>query len=257
MSEEFDFIDYGEMLFPPFEGSSDILLFEAEKLLNKMDKDKLFKGYWRGGSLSPEEFEKTRDEEFEEAFKRMKDLILSEELLDPRGFYSYFPVIREDNDLVLLNPADHVSELANFTFPIMEKREIESFAKYFRAEGDIIAVQIVTIGNGISNKCSTLFKEEDRYSDGFYLNGIGSQITDELAEKITMEIRRGLAIDENRGKRFSFGYNGMCGVEDQEKLFELMSIEERLGIVLTEGAQMIPEHSTLGLFTAFKDAQYF
>lgn len=257
MNEELSPIDYGEMLFPPFEGSSDILIYDTEKLLNDIDKNKLFKGYWRGGALQGEEYEKIKAEEFDVAFDRLRDLILNENLIDARGFYSFFPVIREDCNLILLNPSDHVSELATFSFPKVNKKDIDSFAKFFRPDGDILGIQIVTIGNGISNKSSSFFKEEDRYSDGFYLNGIGSQLTDEVAEKVTSEIRRGLAIDESRGKRFSFGYPGMCEVSEQEKIFEIMSIEERLGIYLTEGFQMIPEHSTLGLVTAFPNAKYF
>ncbi len=257
MNDDINEINYGEMLFPPFEGSSDILIFETEKLLNELDLDKLFKGYWRGGSLKPEDFEETKRKEFEPAFEKLKTIILEEKLIDARGFYCFFPVIREGETLILLDPANHISELASFQFPVDEKKEIKSFAGYFRPEGDILGVQIVTIGNMLSNKSSCFFKEDDRYSDGFYLNAIGSLITDELAEKVTSEIRRGLAIDESRGKRFSFGYPGMCDVSEQKKLFEIMSIEERLGIALTEGFQMIPEHSTLGLFTSFERAEYF
>lgn len=257
MSDDINSIDYGEMLFPPFEGSSDILVFETEKLLNELDVNKLFKGYWRGGSLKPEAYEDARKNEFEPAFNRLKSLIIEEGLIDARGFYSFFPVIREDETLILLDPSNHISELTSFKFPIDENKEIKSFAGYFRPEGDILAIQIVTIGNKLSGKSSKFFKEEDRYSDGFYLNGIGSLLTDELAEKVTSEIRRGLAISESRGKRFSFGYPGMCDVSEQQKLFEIMSIEERLGIILTEGFQMIPEHSTLGLFTSFENAEYF
>jgi 5-methyltetrahydrofolate--homocysteine methyltransferase len=139
----------------------------------------------------------------------------------------------------------------------MKKKEIDCFAKYFRPEGDTLAVQAVTIGRELSNKCEQFFKEDDRYSDGFYLNAIGSLLTETIADKVTAEIRRGLAIADSEGKRYSFGYNGMCELDQQVKLFEIMSIEERLGIVLTEGFQMIPEHSTVGLFTAFPNAQYF
>lgn len=257
MNEEFESVDYGEMLFPPFEGSSDILIYNTEKLLNEMNMNKLFKGYWRGGSLKSEDFEKAKNEEFDVAYQRLKQLILDENLIDARGFYSFFPVIREDSTLIILDPTDHVTELISFDFPVSENKKIDCFAKYFRPEGDILSIQIVTIGSGLSKKCTQFFKEDDRYSDGFYLNGIGSQITDDLAEKLTSEIRRGLAIEETRGKRFSFGYPGMCDVSEQQKIFEIMAIEERLSIILTEGFQMVPEHSTLGLFTSFPRAEYF
>jgi len=45
-------------------------------------------------------------------------------------------------------------------------------------------------------------------------------------------------------------------LEEQKKLFEIMAIEERLGITLTERFQMMPEHSTLGMYIRHPGAEY-
>jgi 5-methyltetrahydrofolate--homocysteine methyltransferase len=91
---------------------------------------------------------------------------------------------------------------------------------------------------------------------GYYLNGIGNYLTEKLADRVTAEIRRGLFIDRDQGKRYSFGYPGLPGVEEQVKLFEIMAVEERLGITLTPGFQMEPEHSTMALFVHHPGARY-
>ena len=254
-------IDYGDMLIPPFDGSSEILQFDTEKLLDSLDKQKLFKGYWRGGGLAPDAYENVANGEFKVAYDTLTAMIINENLLDARGFYSYFPVITDNNKLILLNPHNKTEELTTFEFPIIDKNikkdQLDCFTDFFRPEGDILAIQIVTTGHKLLKKCEQFFKKDDRYSDGFYLNAIGTYLTDTLAEKVTKEIRRGLMLPKGQGKRFSFGYFGMCEVREQKKIFDIMDIEHRLGVTLSSGYQMIPEHTTLGLFTPFKEANFF
>jgi 5-methyltetrahydrofolate--homocysteine methyltransferase len=81
-------------------------------------------------------------------------------------------------------------------------------------------------------------------------------LVEELAEKVTVEIRRGLGLEPNTGRRYSFGYPGLPGPEEQKKIFEFMVIDDRLGIHLTSGYQMVPEHSTLGIFVHHPQAEF-
>jgi 5-methyltetrahydrofolate--homocysteine methyltransferase len=166
-------------------------------------------------------------------------------------------VITDDCQLVILNPSDFHSELAVFSFPRVARKSNRCLADYFRSEGDVVAFQAVTIGRGLSERCRAYFQQESRYSDGFYLNGIGNYLTENIAERATREIQRGLSLDRTRGRRYSFGYPGMPGLGEQAGLFELMAIEERLGISLTPGFQMAPEHSTIGMFVHHPQADYF
>jgi 5-methyltetrahydrofolate--homocysteine methyltransferase len=48
----------------------------------------------------------------------------------------------------------------------------------------------------------------------------------------------------------------MPELEEQKKLFEIMGVEERLGVTLTERFQMVPEHSTMGIYIGHPEAQY-
>ena len=241
---------------PPFWGTSEILIWNAGQLFEGIKADRLYKGHWKAGNLSEQEFNSKRAEEFEPAFVSLKREILELELLDARAFYGFFPVVTDNTRVILLDPADHVTERCSFAFPRVKHRGGRSLADFLRPEGDLIAVQIVTTGSGISRRIADYFNRRDHYSRGFYLNGIASYLAENLADRVSAEIRRSLMLEQKTGRRYSFGYSGMPGVEDQAQLFELLSIEERLGIELTAGFQMVPEHSTLGLFVLHPEAEY-
>lgn len=249
-------VTYGDPLEPPFYGTGQVLIWEADMLLDSMDRDALYKGYWRGGVLKGEKYSQAREDEFEPAFRRVREEVLSHELIDARGYYSFFPVITEDTRLILLDPGDYHTELMSFTFPRMERRGGRSLCDWIRPEGDILSVQVVSIGWKLSERVSTLFDREDKYSLGFYLNGLGSFLTEDIADRTTREVRRALALDPDRGCRYGFGYPGLPGLEDQVPLLEYIGAEERLGITLTSAYQMVPEHSTLTIFVHHEGAGY-
>ena len=249
-------LEYGELLVPHFYGTSEILRWETQTLFDAFDTSRLFKGYWGGGNLSAEDFAKSADQEFSPAFERLKNEIMIDTLIEARGMYGFFPVYTKDDTLFLLAPGDFHTEIASFHFPRVEKKQNRSLADFFRPESDIIGVQVVTIGKGVGERSRRYISEENSYKMGYYLNGIGNYLTEKLADRVTAEIRRGLFIDRDQGKRYSFGYPGLPGVEEQVKLFEIMAVEERLGITLTPGFQMEPEHSTMALFVHHPGARY-
>jgi 5-methyltetrahydrofolate--homocysteine methyltransferase len=240
---------------PPFWGTSEILVWDSQELLDKLNKERLFKAGWGGGKLKDNEYAHVRETQFEVAFEFLKEEILKADLLDARGFYGYFPVITDDEDVIIIDPADFHSELADFRFPRMPKSKERSIADYFCADGDLIGIQVVTIGSGFSGRSRDYF-QQDKYSYGYYLNALGNMLVEELAEKVTVEIRRGLGLEPNTGRRYSFGYPGLPGPEEQKKIFEFMVIDDRLGIHLTSGYQMVPEHSTLGIFVHHPQAEF-
>jgi len=241
---------------PPFWGTGEMLVWDVNQLLSSINTERLFKAQWAGGKLDSKEYDEVVEKEFLPSFNTLRDEIIENDLIDARGYYSFFPVIAENNRVILLDPGNFNEEIASFVFPRMPKKNNRSIADYLRPEGDILGVQIVTIGKKIGDYCRNLFQKEDKYNKGYLLNGIGNYLVESLADKVTVEIRKALVIDSKRGRRYSFGYPGLPSLEDQKKLFEIIAGEERLGIILTDGFQMDPEHSTLGVFVCHPDAEY-
>jgi len=249
-------LDYGGTLEPPFYGTSAILRWKPDILLDAIDRERLFKAWWGGGKLPESEYAHAVTEEFDPALAKLREIIGKEPLLDPAGLYGFFPVITDRERVILLDSSDFHTELASFAFPRMPGKNNRSIADYLRPEGDLLAVQIVTVGNGLSDRVRDYFSKDNRYSLGYFLTGLGSCLAEDLAERVTAEIRRGLGLPQSIGRRYSFGYPGMPPLEEQTKLFEIMSITERLGVTLTERFQMVPEHSTIGIYIHHPKAEY-
>jgi 5-methyltetrahydrofolate--homocysteine methyltransferase len=249
-------IEHPEIIHPHFYGTSQVLRWDARELLSAVDTKRLFKGYFGGGKLDEKAFGENREKEFIPVFEELKKEIISKNLVDASGLYGIFPVITDDARLVILDPDDFHTQRAEFAMPRVERKKNRSIADYFRPEGDVMAVQIVTIGKAIDDQCRRYFGEQSRYSLGFYLNAIANYLTEQLADKVTAEVRRALFVPADRGRRYSFGYPGLPGVEEQAKLFDLLGVEDRLGVSLTPGFQMVPEHSTMAIFVHHPDAEY-
>ena len=250
-------LEYGPLLVPPFYGTSNVLRWDTESLIGQIDSTRLFKTWWGGAKLDAALYEETRQKEFLPAFQNLCDELMRDRLLDDTGaLYGYFPVITDNDQVIILDPNDMKTELVSFRFPRVAKKNNRSIADYLRPEGDVVAVQIVTAGQRLIKRIGECFAQEGRYTHGFYLNGIGISLTEDLADRITLEITRGLGLGDKIGRRYSFGYGGLPPLEEQKKLFELLAIEERLGVSLTEGFQMVPEHSTLGIYIHHEKAEY-
>jgi 5-methyltetrahydrofolate--homocysteine methyltransferase len=250
-------VEHEVIINPMFYGTGEMLIWDSAKLLEEVDRRELYKGYWRTGTLSNEAFERESLVEFDPAFEALKQEILAKSLVDARGYYGIWPVYAKDETIVFLNPSDFKTEEAVFTFPRQKRKAGRSIADWIRPEGDCVALQVVTIGGGIAQRSREYFQKEDKYSRGFYLNGIGSYLTEIIADKVTAEARKALFItDKKQGRRYGFGYPGLPGLEHQKDLLDLLCAADRLGITLTEGFQMIPEHSTVTMFVHHKGADY-
>jgi hypothetical protein len=224
--KESSFFDYPPLLEPLFWGTGDLLRWDVTQLLETIDRDSLFRIAWVQQSLTDEEYFNARKEVFEPVFKELTDLITTHELLDPCGFYGYFPVISDAGMLILLDPSDFHSELISLTSPATEIINGHPVTDLFRPEGDVIAISAVTSGKRLITYSNELVAGYDPDKKGYFLQGIAASITDTLTTKIAHEIRRGLGIMDTTGKLFSLRIDDPCFLQ----MCEIMSVEERLGI---------------------------
>src|SRR4029079_9239367 len=176
----------------------------------------------------------------------------------PEAAYGSWLAAGQGNDLVIF-AQDGSTELARFTLPRQPKENGECIADFFRdvddAERDVIALQVVTVGQKASDFARAWF-EDNRYQDYLYLHGLSVEMAEAMAEYVHKRIRAelGFAGEDDRdmekmlaqsyrGRRYSFGYPACPKLEDQEPLLRLLDAG-RIGVSLSDEWQLHPEQST-------------
>ena len=285
---------------PPFFGSKIIDNVPLENVYTYINETALFKGGWKvfkDKSKSDDTYKELLQKEIYPKFEELKLKAENEKLLLPKLIYGYFPCQSEGDDLMILKPknvnneylhsiwenieptelnksikADAFEEWHRFKFPRQDSEKHLCISDFFKSKSsgltDIVAFQIVTVGEDATTYSQELFKE-NKYQEYLYFHGFSVETAEALAEYWHKIIRKELNIhlkDSDiikklfqqgyQGSRYSFGYPACPKLEDNKQLFEILK-PGRIGITLTEEFQMVPEQSTNAIILHHPEARYF
>ncbi|MEU7692105.1 methionine synthase [Microbispora hainanensis] len=236
-----------------------------------LDERATFMGQWglkaaRGGD-GPS-YEELVETEGRPRLRMWLERLQTENLLEAAVAYGYFRCVSEGDNLIILD--DDGKERTRFTFPRQRRDRHLCLADFFRSresgETDVVAFQVVTMGNRISEATAELFAK-DAYREYLELHGLSVQLTEALAEYWHARVRSELGIggDESladmlkvniTGCRYSFGYPACPNLEDQVQVMELLD-PARIGVTLSEEFQLHPEQATSALVVHHPEAKYF
>ncbi|MEV0194725.1 methionine synthase [Kitasatospora purpeofusca] len=258
---------------PPFWGDRIVKGVPFADYSSWLDEDALFKGQWglkaarNGEGPSYEELVET---EGRPRLRMWLDRLQTEGWLEAAVVYGFYPANSKGDDLVVFH--EDGSERTRFTFPRQRRGRRLCLADFFRPEEsgvrDVLGLQVVTMGNRISEAANELFADNS-YRDYLELHGLSVQLAEALAEFWHARVRYELGFgDEDpqdvkdmfalkyRGARFSLGYGACPELEDRAKIAELLK-PERIGVVLSEEFQLHPEQSTDAIVIHHPEAKYF
>ncbi|MFE2727396.1 methionine synthase [Kitasatospora sp. NPDC059327] len=258
---------------PPFWGDRIVKGVPFADYASWLDEDALFKGQWglkaarSGDGPSYEELVET---EGRPRLRMWLDRLQTEGWLEAAVVYGYYPANSKGDDLIVFN--EDGTERTRFTFPRQRRGRRLCLADYFRPEEsgakDVVGLQVVTMGNRISEAANELFANNS-YRDYLELHGLSVQLAEALAEFWHARVRFELGFSgedpqdvkdmfalKYRGARFSLGYGACPELEDRAKIAELLR-PERIGVVLSEEFQLHPEQSTDAIVIHHPEATYF
>jgi 5-methyltetrahydrofolate--homocysteine methyltransferase len=262
---------------PPFWGDRIVRGIGLADYATLLDERALFRGQWglkqvRNGPS----YEEIVETEGKPRLRAWLERMQAEKMLESAVVYGYFPAASKDEDLIVLDgdgTRGTGSERTRFTFPRQRSERRLCIADFFRAEEtgerDVVAFQVVTVGNRVSEVAAELFAK-NAYRDYLELHGLSVQLTEALAEYWHRRVRQELGIDGDdsgdldavltkqgyRGSRYSFGYPACPNLEDRAKVVELLH-PERIGVELSEEFQLHPEQSTDAIIVHHPEAKYF
>ena len=245
----------------PFWGPRTLEEIDLEDVFACFDLRSLYRLSWGGGNLKGEAWERVVRDEFEPRLEAFKEQACRTGFVRPRAVYGYFPAAGDGDAVVVYDPADPGREVFRLSFPRQPGGEHLCLADYLRPpEGgrasDVVAFQVVTVGDG-AGEASARLQQEHRYSEALFLHGFSVQAAEATAEWLHRRIRRELGLGEGAGQRYSWGYPACPDHAQHAPVFRLLQAQERLGVSLTEGFQIVPEQSTAALVLHHPQAKYF
>ncbi len=241
---------------PPFTGIKTIEARPSD-FLPLMNQQILFRGRWgyKRGKLDETEYQALLDDTVIPKFKEIQEKILSEDLLQPRVRYGWFPCNRADESLLVGDGTKE--ENYSFTLPRQRREPHHSLVDFFRTGeqgGDLIGFFVVTLGEKMAAVCQELYND-DQYHDYLLLHGFGVEAAEALAQHTHDMMRAELGIHA-RGQRYSFGYSACPNLDLQVPLFELLKAGE-IGVELSSSMEMVPELSVSAMVVHHPQAHYF
>jgi len=203
----------------------------------------------------------------------VEDEMLARHDINARAAYRFFRAHSDGDRTLKIYSVDGARVLETFRFGRQSDEPGLCLADYATLESsgrpDYICMFVTTVSEGV-RALAEQWKQEGEYLRSHILQVLALEGAEAFAELLHLKIRQmwgigdppGLTMKDlfqahYHGKRFSFGYPACPRLEDQEQLFRLLEVEEKLGVHLTEGYMMDPESSVSALVFHNPMARYF
>jgi len=270
---------------PRFRGIRELDDYSVERLVPFIDWSYFFYSWDMGHGFErilqdPEKGEAAR-KLYDDA-RGMLQTVVADKTLRPRGVVGFFPAGSQMDDLQVFAPDDadrKGSELARFSFLRNQEKKragganpclSDFIAPASTQKQDWLGLFAVSAGHGLAEAVESYRLKGDDYS-AILLQSLADRLAEAFAEELHLRVRRefwAYAPDENltaaelfesryRGIRPAFGYPACPDHTDKRVLFDLLEVERRCGITLTDSAMMMPAASVCGLYFAHPAAYYF
>ena len=169
------------------------------------------------------------------------------------------PAASEGNEVVIFDPEDHESEIDRLVFPRQPRTTASasptSTARSTRGETDVVALQVVTAGDEVTELMAQL-ERDGEFAEQLFVHGLGVQTAEGMAEWLHAKVRADLGIELDQGRRYSWGYPACPDQSEHEKVFALLDAPS-IGMRLSGGYAVEPEQSTVAIVAHHPQAVYF
>jgi len=235
----------------PWLGSRILESADSGELFETLDSKTLYAARWG-----------YRRADFPEAAReldKLRAMIQERGLLEAKAAYGFFRCRREGEAGLLVEDPARPGEPRSFVFPVEPSYPRRCLTHYYSREGDVFPAFAATVGSRLPAEARAL-RESGKMEEYWRLHGLASALAEAMAEIAHRAISRelaaaGLAGKASGGRRYSFGFPACPGVEYQGELLSLLGAR-RVGIGLSGGFELMPEHSVTAFLIVREDAEY-
>ena len=210
--------------------------------------------------------------------RALLDDLVARRMISARAVYGFFPANSDGDDIEIYGDESRGAPLA--VIHTLRQQAEKPEGQYNYALADFIAPKAsgvldylgafaLTAGIGVDDLCLAFEREHDDYRS-IMTKALADRLAEAFAEFLHKKAREdmGYGIGEDlslddliraryRGIRPAPGYPACPDHTEKRTLFDLLGVEERTGITLTESFAMIPASSVCGYYFAHPEARYF
>ncbi len=214
---------------------------------------------------------------FEDA-QRMLKAIVEENWMKAKGVYGIFPANQvNDDDIAVYD--ENGSELVRFLTLRQQSQKTKGAPNIALADfvcpketgkTDYMGAFCVTTGFGVDEKAAEFEKNHDDYNS-IMVKALGDRLAEAFAEYLHEKIRKdfwGYAANENlsnealikeeyKGIRPAPGYPACPDHLEKNTIWQLLDVENKTGVTLTESLAMWPASSVSGYYFGNPESKYF
>ncbi|HSR69104.1 MAG TPA: methionine synthase [Acidobacteriota bacterium] len=209
----------------------------------------------------------------------MLDRLQEGKLIRAHGAFRLFPAARVEDDIEVY--ADQEREEVLAVLHTLRQQTQKTGGHPNRALADYVASResglhdhlglfAVTAGDGVAELARRFEEEHDDYN-AILLKALADRLAEAFAEYLHQKVRReawgyaaqeeldiqALIAEKYQGIRPAPGYPAQPDHTEKRTLFQLLDVEDKLGIVLTESCAMMPAASVCGIYFSHPDSAYF
>ncbi|WP_309385297.1 methionine synthase [Cerasicoccus frondis] len=226
--------------------------------------------------------------------RHLLDDIISNQRFRLRAVTALWPAQSVGDDVVIYTPEDHARELATFHFLRQQKEKLNAgetykcLADYVAPKStgilDVMGGFACTAGHEVDDYAKTFEEKGDDFT-GIMIKALGDRFAESCAEwlhkqirdqwgygaeeafsgKVALESKVGEVNDhvawmikeQYRGIRPAAGYPACPDHTEKDTLWQVLDVEARTGMQLTESRAMFPGASVSGLYFGHPDVSYF
>jgi 5-methyltetrahydrofolate--homocysteine methyltransferase len=209
----------------------------------------------------------------------MLNRIVRQRLLRPQGVFGFFPANSIGDDIELYGDESRSSPIA--VVHTLRQQMIKPPGRPNLALADFVAPRdsgvpdyigtfAVTAGHGVDAQVRRFEADHDDYS-AILIKALADRLAEAFAEQLHRRVRtefwgyardealdnQGLIKERYQGIRPAPGYPACPDHTEKRTLFNLLAVEKKAGIELTESFAMLPAASVSGYYFWRPEAQYF
>jgi 5-methyltetrahydrofolate--homocysteine methyltransferase len=213
-----------------------------------------------------------------ESAQEMLDEIAKDGWLKPSGITGIFPANRVGDDVAVYTDASRATEACRFHFLRQQRKKapgkpyycLADFVAPYEAGCDWVGAFAVTAGHGIETHIDRFQEVFDDYRV-ILLKAIADRLAEAFAEYLHEQVRQdlwGYGKDEGltnseliaekyTGIRPAPGYPACPDHTEKWILWDLLDVENKTGISLTESLAMYPTSAVSGFYFGHPESHYF